>query len=119
MAASTTVTIWCNGCGDWAHTGHNAEEARRDAKRAGWRVNVVSSRTEPSDPTAASLWHPHRRRDFCPDCVEAGADRDDMIREPCTWVSVNQLPCSIQVLVPIGTDPDTVRCKHHKDREVR
>ena len=77
MSASNTVTIWCNGCGNWQHTGCTAAEARRYAKRAGWKVNVPTTDVVPSDPTARSLWHPRERRDFCPDCPIPEEARDD------------------------------------------
>lgn len=71
MAASTLVTIFCNGCGTWEATGHTAADARRSAKRMGWAVALPSTDEMPSDPTAASLWRPGSRRDLCPDCARA------------------------------------------------
>ena len=69
MGASTMVTIWCNGCGHWEFTGHTAAEARRAAKRGGWKVGLPPAEECPADPTAASLWVPGKRRDLCPGCA--------------------------------------------------
>lgn len=118
MSASTTVTIWCNGCGDWNHTGSTAREARQYAKQAGWKVNQPSTEVMPSDPTAASLWSPNNRRDFCPDCANARADKHDLVKASCTYAeNIQRVPCGNSVVVPPGTDLSEVRCRWHQKEE--
>lgn len=40
MTASSLVTVFCDGCGQWedASVGDTAREARAGARRAGWRI---------------------------------------------------------------------------------
>lgn len=120
MATSTTITVWCNGCGDWEATGPTVKDARKSARKMGWKVGVASTDAEPSDPTAASLWRPGERRDFCPYCVKAGAIEHDLIKQPCVFpkqpgVFNRTGVCGTQVMVPVGTEPDTVRCTYHRE----
>lgn len=74
MSVSNLVTVWCDWCGCWDQTGHNAKEARRFAKESGWLVNLPALPEMPADAdmTARSMWSPRSRRDICPDCQKDG-----------------------------------------------
>ncbi|MCP9947346.1 hypothetical protein [Actinomadura madurae] len=68
MSLTYTVTVTCDGCGEWEHTdrGNGTHAAARSRKRRGWVTKWKQD--------GRSRWD---RRDYCPKCAgsdgEAGA----------------------------------------------
>lgn len=65
MSLTYTVTVTCDGCGEWEHTDDGFGDTRRgarDRKRRGW---VIKWRNEDG-----RRWD---RRDYCPKCASRHA----------------------------------------------